>query len=122
MTSKQYYAPFKKLECMAYGMPKPELTWTRDGGTIPSEISVITGEQNGSLVWAILTFPKQEYGFNGNFTCTASNVAGTSTKMFIIIPTGIIMFVCYLPEKLLRKILYLPNFLQIKPHLPLCGY
>lgn len=88
MTSKQYYAPFKRLECIAFGIPKPQLEWNRDGGPVPSEISLITGEQNQTLVWAILTFPKSEYGIQGNFTCTSSNVAGTSRKTFIIIPAG----------------------------------
>lgn len=88
MTVKQYYAPNKRLECFAYGQPKPELTWTRDGGTIPGDISLVTGEQNQTLVWAILTFPKLEFGINGNFTCSASNVAGTASKTFLIIPPG----------------------------------
>ena len=74
---------------MAYGVPKPELVWTRDGAPIPDEISLEKGEQNHTLVWSTLVFPKLEYGINGNFTCTASNVAGTVRKTFVIIPAAV---------------------------------
>lgn len=58
--------------CLARGLPLPNITWSKVGGSLPVE-AVIT-EQWGLLLLDVL--PED----SGNYSCTASNLAGEITS------------------------------------------
>ena len=58
--------------CLARGLPLPNITWSKVGGSLPVE-AVIT-EQGGLLLLEVL--PED----SGNYSCTASNLAGEITS------------------------------------------
>ena len=58
--------------CLAHGLPLPNITWSKVGGSLPVE-AVIT-EQGGLLLLEVL--PED----SGNYSCTAFNLAGEITS------------------------------------------
>ena len=75
--------------CLARGLPLPNITWSKVGGSLPVE--AVTTEQGSLLLLEVL--PED----SGNYSCTASNLAGEitspavelavhSTLMFAILP------------------------------------
>ena len=58
--------------CLARGLPLPNITWSKVGGSLPVE-AVIT-EQGSLLLLEVL--PED----SGNYSCTASNLAGEITS------------------------------------------
>ena len=75
--------------CLAHGLPLPNITWSKVGGSLPVE-AVITEQ---GYLHLLEVSPKE----SGNYSCTASNLAGEitspavelvvhSTLMFTILP------------------------------------
>ena len=58
--------------CLARGLPLPNITWSKVGGSLPVE--AVTTEQGSLLLLEVL--PED----SGNYSCTASNLAGEITS------------------------------------------
>ena len=58
--------------CLARGLPLPNITWSKVGGSLP--VDAVTTEQGSLLLLKVLP----EY--SGNYSCTASNLAGEITS------------------------------------------
>ena len=75
------------LDCTASGEPPPTITWTRNGLPLASLTTpTLSLASNGSLVLSGVTGAEQ-----GNYSCVASNEAGTSISPFqLLIEDGLI--------------------------------
>ncbi|XP_064642804.1 basement membrane-specific heparan sulfate proteoglycan core protein-like isoform X7 [Lineus longissimus] len=58
-----------KLRCLVTGSPQPRITWAKDGGKLPAQITVEKG------VLTIYNFKESDAG---NYLCTAANAAGSA--------------------------------------------
>ena len=58
--------------CLARGLPLPNITWSKVGGSLP--VDAVTTEQGSLLLLKVLP----EY--SGNYSCTAFNLAGEITS------------------------------------------
>ena len=58
--------------CLARGLPIPNITWSKVGGSLPVE--AVTTEQGSLLLLEV--WPED----SGNYSCTASNLAGEITS------------------------------------------
>lgn len=58
--------------CLARGLPLPNIIWSKVGGSLPVEAA--TTEQGSLLLLEVL--PED----SGNYSCTASNLAGEITS------------------------------------------
>ena len=64
------------LPCTTEGNPVPVITWSRDNGDLPANRTV-----NTPIGIAIDAVQVQD---TGKYTCSASNLLGTTTKTFIL--------------------------------------
>ncbi|XP_074602730.1 uncharacterized protein LOC141856343 isoform X2 [Brevipalpus obovatus] len=74
------------IECEVVGAPEPEITWDRDGEKLESGIDGITMiTDNGK---AAIVIPNVNQSHGGLYTCTAKNLAGTSSTACKVIIDG----------------------------------
>lgn len=70
-----------KLEAQVAGVPRPEVTWTRDGQPIQADGETghygLVYEKDGRVA---LLIDAAELSDAGSYTCTASNAAGKASK------------------------------------------
>ena len=67
--------------CVAKGVPLPEIKWNRDG----TETSL---RQSSERILSNLTFtPKEEKDF-GSYTCTATNLLGSTKRKMTVVMLG----------------------------------
>ncbi|KAM9324527.1 hemicentin-1 [Gastrophryne carolinensis] len=69
------------LSCKASGNPTPTLTWLKDGNQISFPNPVETHFLSGG---AIMRITRAQLTDTGNYTCLATNTAGTAQKNFIL--------------------------------------
>lgn len=72
------------LMCDTEGIPKPEVTWERDGVEIPVSGPRYTMHNSGSL-----HFSPVEVEDSGAYRCTATNKAGSVSRDFTLSVQGI---------------------------------
>ena len=63
------------LQCEAQGMPRPSVTWRRDGVPIPSNSDKHRQHPSGSLDFSYVTVND-----TGSYKCTATNIAGSMSS------------------------------------------
>ena len=89
------------FQCIARGVPKPSITWYRNGIMIynKTDIRISISSMStllSSLIYCIteiLTLTDaQDNDSNTNYYCTATNVAGNNTDKFSLDVLGEIMF------------------------------
>nr|DBA18217.1 TPA: hypothetical protein GDO54_016492 [Pyxicephalus adspersus] len=69
------------LQCNAYGIPTPTLTWLKDGNSINYSDSLELHFLSGGSIMKITRAQLQD---SGNYTCLASNIEGRAHKTFIL--------------------------------------
>ena len=75
--------------CLARGLPLPNITWSKVGGSLPVE-AVIT--EQGSLL-LLEVWPE----YSGNYSCTASNLAGEITSPAVELVVHLTLMFTILP-------------------------
>ena len=66
------------LSCGAFGIPRPELTWTKDGGTVSGD-SVSTTTSGSYNISGTLTIGSAAVEDGGTYVCHVTNRAGSVT-------------------------------------------
>ena len=66
------------IKCPVSGVPKPTVTWTKDGLVIPNG-GKYKVQEDGSLV-----ISEADGDDNGQYTCTADSVAGKDSKSSMV--------------------------------------
>ena len=76
-----------QLQCTAFGIPAPNISWEREGIVLMSEerISITEGRSNGNTSYSILTISNVVFSDNGRFTCVADNRVGSSVNSSLIL-------------------------------------
>ncbi|XP_018408468.1 PREDICTED: hemicentin-1 [Nanorana parkeri] len=69
------------LQCSAYGIPTPTLSWLKDGSPINHSDSLEMLFLSGG---SIMKITRAQVTDSGNYTCLASNVEGSAHKTFIL--------------------------------------
>ena len=72
-----------RLVCYAIGMPKPTVTWKKDGAEIPSSGSRYAMQRTGSL-----QFSRVLVEDSGVYECIAENQAGIARREINFIVQG----------------------------------
>jgi len=72
------------LRCDADGLPKPEVTWLKDGTKIETSSSLYTMHRTGSLQMTAVTVDD-----SGQYECIATNDAGTARRQITLTVQGI---------------------------------
>lgn len=76
--------------CLARGLPLPNITWSKIGGSLP--VKAVVTEQGSLLLLEVL--PED----SGNYSCTASNLAGEITSPAVELVVHLtLMFTILLP-------------------------
>ena len=75
--------------CLARGLPIPNITWSKVGGSLPVE--AVTTEQGSLLLLEV--WPED----SGNYSCTASNLAGEITSPAVELAVHLTLMFTMLP-------------------------
>ena len=75
--------------CLARGLPIPNITWSKVGGSLPVE--AVTTEQGSLLLLEV--WPED----SGNYSCTASNLAGEITSPAVELVVHLTLMFTILP-------------------------
>ena len=67
--------------CNSTGVPTPSISWTFNGGLLPS-----SSEPNGGKL--TVAYVKNNSSYEGNYTCTADSRAGVSTSTARLVVDG----------------------------------
>lgn len=73
-----------RLQCEADGLPKPKVTWLKNGQPFPA-----TGLRHTMLSTGSLEFVSVQIEDSGNYTCLVSNQAGNLTRKIRLDAQGI---------------------------------
>ena len=103
-----------ELQCTAFGVPAPRISWETQGTVLRSgeRINIIEGGSNGSTSYSTLTISNVALSDEGQFTCVADNGVGSAVNSSVILrilckppytPT-IIVYSHFLPLTVLPEI------------------
>ena len=74
-----------QLQCTAFGIPAPNISWEREGTVLMSgeRVNITMGRSNGNTSYSILTISNVALSDDGQFTCVADNGVGSSVNSFL---------------------------------------
>ena len=74
-----------ELNCFLTGIPDPQVQWKKDDVTISETSATINNFTNAQGVHvAVLRFESATVEDNGNYTCAATNIAGSAEFTFTV--------------------------------------
>ena len=75
------------LECTAFGIPAPNISWEREGTVLMSEehINITEGRSNGNTSYSTLTISNVALSDERQFTCVVNNGVGSSVNSSLIL-------------------------------------
>ena len=64
-----------ELQCRAFGVPAPDISWEMDGSTLNSSdrVSITEGTSNTNTSYSLLRISNVSLSDNGTYTCVADN-------------------------------------------------
>ena len=82
------------VECRAYGIPRPNITWTKGGVPLSNNsdanrITIYEGNITGSGITLVLKIDSVHLSDGGAYSCVADNGIGNATSEFEIIIPGL---------------------------------
>ena len=74
-----------ELQCTAFGVPAPSISWETQGTVLRSgeHINIIEGESTGNISISTLTISDVALSDDGQFTCVADNGVGSAVTSFL---------------------------------------
>ena len=97
-----------QLQCTAFGIPAPNISWEREGTVLMSgeQINITEGRSNGNTSYSILTISNVTLFDNGRFTCVADNRVGSSVNSSLILRV-----LCKPPYSYFNTIIVYPHYI-----------